>query len=496
MTKQICLLLLALFLTTAALAQTRAQTPAVALQKPATKAIVRVAQQKVCSACIQAHEEFLASDAMQGRGSGTHDELVAATYIAAELRAYGIAPAGNDGDGGYIQTVPLIKNTVTAPPTLEITPANGSPAITWTYGKNFLVSYLSAPDFSGPLQKFDSASPAPPKITPGAIVFVTGSPDKVRGIAFSTSDSGATGAIVLSNKSALDFESRARTLPRISNKLDGDSNGLRDFNFLELTPDAADKLAQLPDGTQIHFKAAAEREKILTWNAVGILRGTDLDSKDHTNNATIKHETVLLSAHLDHLGIGRPVNGDSIYNGADDDASGVTAVLELARVLGAAPRPRRTVIFALFGSEESGGLGSTYFREHPPVPLSEFVANLEFEMIGRADPKVKTDTVWLTGWERSNLGPTLAGHGANLVADPHPDENFFARSDNYVLAKKGVVAQTVSSYGLHSDYHRPSDDVAHLDFKHMDAAIGSMLYPVEWLVNSTFTPKWNVGGKP
>jgi Zn-dependent M28 family amino/carboxypeptidase len=190
------------------------------------------------------------------------------------------------------------------------------------------------------------------------------------------------------------------------------------------------------------------------------------------------------------------VNGDSIYNGADDDASGTTAVLELARVLGSGPRPRRTVIFALFGSEELGGLGSTYFREHPPVPLTEIVTNLEFEMIGRADPKVKADTLWLTGWERSNLGPMLAEQGANLVRDPHPEQNFFARSDNYVLAKKGVVAQTVSSYGLHPDYHRPSDDIAHLDFKHMDAAIQSLLGPVEWLVNSSFTPAWNKAGKP
>jgi Zn-dependent M28 family amino/carboxypeptidase len=192
-----------------------------------------------------------------------------------------------------------------------------------------------------------------------------------------------------------------------------------------------------------------------------------------------------------------PVKGDDIYNGADDDASGTTAVLELARVLGKGPRPRRTVIFALFGSEEAGGLGSTYFREHPPIPLKDFAANLEFEMIGRADAAVKAaDALWLTGWERSNLGPTLVQHGANLVGDPHLDQNFFARSDNYVLAKKGVVAQTVSSYGLHTDYHQPSDDIAHLDFKHMDAAIGSLLGPVEWLVNSSFKPTWNKGGQP
>src|SRR4029077_3869917 len=164
----------------------------------------------------------------------------------------------------------------------------------------------------------------------------------------------------------------------------------------------------------------------------------------------------------------------------DDDASGVAAVLELARVLGAGPRPRRTVIFALFGSEETGGLGSTYFRKHPALPLNDIAANLEFEMLGRADPKVREDTVWLTGWERSNLGPTLVAHGANMVGDPYPNQNFFARSDNYVLAKKGVVAQSISSYGLHSDYHQPSDDLAHINFPHLDAAIGSLLRPVEW----------------
>jgi Zn-dependent M28 family amino/carboxypeptidase len=205
---------------------------------------------------------------------------------------------------------------------------------------------------------------------------------------------------------------------------------------------------------------------------------------------------VLLSAHLDHLGIGKAVKGDEIYNGADDDASGTTAVLELARILGKGVRPRRTVIFALFGSEELGGLGSTYFREHPPLPLDHIATNLEFEMLGRPDSAVKPDELWLTGWERSNLGPALAAKGARLTRDPHPDQNFFARSDNYALAEKGVVAQTVSSYGLHSDYHQPSDDVSHIDFKHMDDAIGSLLGPVSWLVNSSFTPKWNAGGKP
>jgi aminopeptidase YwaD len=476
------MLLVSLPMTSAILAQ----TPYTAPVGPATPHPNRKPARKVCADCIRAHEEFLASDAMQGRGSGTHDELVAATYIAAELRAYGIAPAGDDG--GYIQSAPLFKLKVTATPTLEITPADGSATITWSYGKEFLIQYLTRAEFSGPLQRLDAANPKM-KIKSGAIVFVPGSAGKHGGSAFAALNAGAIAAIVVSDKNSQDFETRGKDLPHLPNQLqngNGDS-GMGNFNFLELSAEAAKTFAQLPDGSQVHFRAASEQEKGFTWNAVGILRGSD---------PKLQHEAVLLSAHLDHLGIGRPVKGDNIYNGADDDASGTTAVLELARVLGAGPRPRRTVIFALFGSEETGGLGSTYFREHPPLPLTEIVANLEFEMIGRADPKVKADTVWLTGWERSNLGPTLAAHGAHLVGDPHPEQNFFARSDNYVLAKRGVVAQTVSSYGMHADYHRPSDDIAHLDFAHMDAAIGSMLGPVEWLVNSSFTPTWSKGGRP
>jgi Zn-dependent M28 family amino/carboxypeptidase len=194
--------------------------------------------------------------------------------------------------------------------------------------------------------------------------------------------------------------------------------------------------------------------------------------------------------------VGPAVKDDEIYNGADDDASGCVAALQLARALGGGPRPRRTVVFAFFGSEEKGGFGSRYFLEHPPVPLDQIVANLEFEMIGRPDSAVKPDELWLTGYEMSNLGPTLAQHGAKLVADPHPAQHFFTRSDNIVLARKGVVAQTVSSFGLHEQYHQPSDDLTHIDFNHMEKAIGSMLEPVRWLVNSDFKPEWLPGKKP
>lgn len=299
------------------------------------------AQSNHDAAEIRGEMEFLASDALQGRGSGTHDELLAATYLASQLRQIGIEPLSDNG--GYIQ------------------------------------------DVSGEINSRE---------------------------------------------------------------------GKKQWN---------------------------------TRNVIGVLRGRDEKLKD---------EVILLTAHMDHLGVREGASGDNIYNGADDDASGCVAVLQLARALAAKKAPKRTVLFVFFGSEETGGQGNSYFLQHPPVPLKNIVANLEFEMIGRPDSAVKPDELWLTGYDRSNLGPELAKHGAKLVADPHPKQNFFQRSDNYALARKGVVAQTVSSFGLHADYHRPSDDVAHLDFTHMEQAIHSMIEPVEWLANSDFKPEWVEGKKP
>jgi Zn-dependent M28 family amino/carboxypeptidase len=290
---------------------------------------------------IRGELEFLASDVLQGRGSGTHDELVTALYLSSELRQLGIEPGGDNGS--YVQ------------------------------------------DASG------------------------------------------------------------------------------EYKF--------------PEGSK-HWD---------TRNVIGVLPG---------RSATMKNEVIMLSAHMDHLGIGKPVNSDGIYNGADDDASGCVAVLELARFLAHEEPPKRTIIFVFFGSEETGGQGNEYFLAHPPVPLDKIVANLEFEMIGRADPAVKPDELWLTGFERSNLGPELARHGAKLVADPHPAQRFFQRSDNYALARRGVIAHTVSSFGLHKDYHRPSDDLGHIDFQHLQQATESIMLPVQWLANSDFKPSWLEGKKP
>jgi aminopeptidase YwaD len=219
-----------------------------------------------------------------------------------------------------------------------------------------------------------------------------------------------------------------------------------------------------------------------TYNVVGVLHGRAVDADRHA---------LLLTAHYDHLGVRNGV----IFHGANDDASGTAAVLEFARILGGATRHRRTVYFGLFGCEEEGALGAQYVLARPPMAIGDLVANLEFEMIGVDDPK-RPGALMLTGWERSNLGPTLAAHGARIGPDLYPTQNFFQRSDNYQLALRGVVAQTISAWPVPPTYHAASDDLAHVDLAFMDQVIGSMVAPVDWLLDSDFQPAWNAGQKP
>lgn len=247
----------------------------------------------------------------------------------------------------------------------------------------------------------------------------------------------------------------------------------------------------LPDPAAQRLKGFENVPRTETWNVIGLIRG-----KEHSSKGKTVEEAILLSAHIDHLGVGPTVNGDSIYNGADDDASGTTAVLELARALAHGPRPKRTILFVLFGSEEIGGFGNQYFLAHPPLPLQQIVANLEFEMIGRPDPAILSGYLWLTGYDRSTLGPELVKRGARLLADPRPQQHFFERSDNFDLARDGIVAQTISSFGLHQDYHQPSDELSGIDFPFMTGAIQSMLGPIRWLANTDWKPQWNAGDRP
>ncbi|MEP6917612.1 MAG: M20/M25/M40 family metallo-hydrolase [Acidobacteriota bacterium] len=443
------------------------------LAAPAAVETASKAESRVTEASVLGHLEFLAGDALNGRGSGTRDEWIAATYIAAQLRRSGIEPLGDDG--GYVQDVRIERSEVTAPPVLSVGDR------TLTDGKEMVVSRLSAARVSGPLQKYRAGVP----VIAGAALLL---PDR---LPFPTGAETVAAAMVISIETEAARTRRLASPARVLSiqHLAGVAGGA----VIALDASSHAALASLPDGAPIQLDADAKPPVVAhTWNALGRLTGRTQTRAD---------QVILLTAHLDHLGNRAPATppepgADTIFNGADDDASGSVAVLELAEALARGRRPRRTTVFAWFGSEESGGAGAAHFIDAPPVPLDHIVANLEFEMIGRGDRAVAPHTLWLTGYERSTLGPALAKHGARIVADPHPGQNFFMRSDNIQLARRGVIAQTVSSFGLHTDYHRPSDEVKTIDLAHMTEAIRSMVEPVLWLANAGFRPEWSAGMKP
>ena len=265
-----------------------------------------------------------------------------------------------------------------------------------------------------------------------------------------------------------------------------------DSGFIQRVPLAAVEGRRGGEGYRVQQSWAgldtipAERRRV-GHNVVGILPGTD---------PALRNEYILVDAHLDHLGIGRPLDGDSIYNGADDDASGVTAVLEIARALAAGSGVRRSVIFAATTGEEMGLLGTRWYIAHPVRPLEQLVGNLEIEMIGRPDSLAGgAGRAWLTGYERSTMGDSLAAEGIPIVADPRPSQHFFERSDNIAFARMGIPAHTLSSFNLHDDYHRQSDDVSKVDFAHMTAVIGAAVDAVRILADGP-KPEWHPGGRP
>ena len=249
---------------------------------------------------------------------------------------------------------------------------------------------------------------------------------------------------------------------------------------LRPAPGMASYLQTLPVPAQARARAEGLPEDAQATNVIGYLPGTDPSAG-----------YLLISAHLDHLGV---VDGKA-HLGANDDASGTTAVLELARLLARHGRQKRGILFVAYGAEEIGAVGSHFFATHPPVPLDRIVANIEFEMIGSGDPKL-TSGMMLTGFERSNLGDLLRSKGALLSPDPYPEQRFFERSDNYELALEGVVAHTVSGWPTTPVYHQVSDTNANIDFAFMERAIQSLVEPIRWLANSEVRPRWNPGGQP
>jgi len=227
-----------------------------------------------------------------------------------------------------------------------------------------------------------------------------------------------------------------------------------------------------------HVSASAKITEQSLTNVVGVLPGSD--------NAK---EIVLYSSHYDHLGI--TADGEQIYNGADDDASGTTAILNLAQYYAQQGNNKRTLMFSAFTAEEIGGFGSKYFSQQ--LNPDNVVAMINIEMIGKPS-KFGAGTIWMTGMERSNLGALLneklVALNTKIYQDPYPEQGLFYRSDNATLARLGVPAHSFSSTQLDKDqhYHQVSDDIASLDLSSMHKVIESLATATQSLVDGTVTP--------
>ncbi len=240
-----------------------------------------------------------------------------------------------------------------------------------------------------------------------------------------------------------------------------------------------------PAAMQLHAKFEITRQKLK--NVIGVLPGSQAGKKD---------EYVVFSAHYDHIGIGRPdKNGDSIYNGANDDAAGTTAVMMLAKYFSEQKNNERTLIFVAFTAEETGGYGSRYFSKN--IDPGKVVAMFNIEMIG-TESKWGTNSAYITGYDKSDMGKilqaNLAGSKFKFEPDPYPLQNLFYRSDNATLAALGVPAHTISTAKMEQppnhepNYHKQSDEIGTLNMNNMAEIIKAIAISSKTIVNGKDTP--------
>jgi Zn-dependent M28 family amino/carboxypeptidase len=459
---------------------------------------------------------FLASDALRGRHTPSPGLDSAAAYLAREHQRIGLRPGGEGG--GFYQRYPL--RTVALDTTsvhFGTVLADGTANEMLSYGEDFFalpgggvsgqdmnhgqLVYVGRLGESGlPRREYRGAVPV--VAIPGALSRAWLS--EVLRARAAAREAGATAVVVVAEAgfSPTAFRQIAATSRTEQSTAVGVGDqeeiavfALTDRAFRGIAArqgDVFDRAEQGPvalDKLDAHFAAQTQViQDSRPPNVVAVLEGSD---------PQLRNEYVILSAHMDHVGVGEPVNGDSIYNGADDDASGTAALVEVAEALASVPeRPRRSVIFLHVSGEELGLLGSHWYSENPTVPLERVVANINVDMIGRNSP----DTVVVIGKNYSSLGTTanaVQGRhpelGLTLSDDIWPEEQFFFRSDHFNFARKEIPSLFFFS-GVHEDYHRPSDHLEKLDLDKAARISRMIFYLVQEIANDPSRPQWDPAG--
>jgi len=445
---------------------------------------------------LEHHVRFLASDELGGRGQLTSGIERAAQYLARALAAAGAEPAGEDGT--FFQATAMKRLEYPAVPRLLLTHESGQ-VVEARYGVDFTLRVRGAARSTEklPLTVFYDYNNSRMPVTGDpthAIYFSASRMDKHRilnekGIA-NLEDWGLEIEVMAGDKGKEPGTPKDSFPPRESTGSEQEGCELVELRGA-LVPDFQRRLY-----TDVQLVVEEKPAAAVDRNVVGRIRGAGTAEKPE-----LAREVVLLSAHYDHLGTPPPPPGrereDSIFNGADDDASGCAALLELAQAFGSGKRPARTLVFLFTTGEETNGLGMARYLSGPAEPLASTVADLNLEMLGRPDREAGgPGHLWLTGFERSNLGSTWQQQGLAIVADPRPDQSFFTRSDNYPLACTGVVAQSLSSFNLHKDYHHPSDEADKIDFGHLESAARLAFQAAATLADGSLRPAWLPGMQP
>ncbi|MFC4262607.1 M28 family metallopeptidase [Ferruginibacter yonginensis] len=385
-------------------------------------------------------ESYLASDELKGRKTGTKEIDMAANFIAAEFKKSGLKPLGNLS--GYLQSFNNIRT--------KFINANGT-----ADGATIETANIVAITTDSIININEKS---------GYVVKTINENDNLLAVATDIYQTKKNSIVFVNTAFAKDFN----RLKRI--KRDGFSI---DYNTVFVLLNTVPTSFQFTINNQV-------TANVLT-NVVGVLPGK---SK--------KNEYVVFSAHYDHLGIGKAnAAGDSIYNGANDDAAGTTAVIMLAQYFSKIKNNERTIIFVAFTAEEIGGFGSQYFSKQ--VNPNEVVAMFNLEMIG-TESKWGKNSAYITGFEKSDLGTilqkNLAGTAFKFEPDPYPSQNLFYRSDNATLAALGVPAHTISTskMDIEPNYHKQSDDVASLDLDNMTEVIKAIALSSVSIINGKDTP--------
>ncbi len=496
---------------------------------------------------IKADVTFLASDRLEGRAPGTRGEELTTDFLAAEFKKAGLKPVGERGT--YLQPVPLVRVVTSPKSTLRVTKGNDTLDLVcdeefagMSHTQTELEQFDAEAVFVGhgiTAPEFDWDDYKGIDVTGKVVVLFTNEPPSddpkfFAGKALTyygrwtykfeeATRRGAKACLIIHTPETAGYPySVVRPLEGAQLKRDADKPALAFAGWVSRK--AGEKLLGLSGKTVDEALKAADTkgfkafslgvtakgqfptrvEKIVSHNVVGLVEGSD---------PALKSEAVVFTAHWDHLGVGRAVGGDTIYNGAADNATGCALLLELARAWAAlAPKPKRSALFLAVTAEEKGLLGSKYYAQNPIVPLGKTALDLNFDMIL---PLGVPESIVVTGADRTTAWPTVQAvakkHGLEIEADQRAHLGVFYRSDHFSMARAGVPAFSVAAgmkiRGKPADfapkalqafndkaYHSPQDEVQpDWDYSGFPVLGGLALDVARDVANADRLPTWNVG---